>query len=75
MNLVSRQESRVFRGWATRGKPAYILSDYQDLSFTAIVACSEQHFYGVMLNESTNNSELFIHFLINLIEERRVNFG
>ena len=75
MNLASHQESRTFRGWAVKGKPAYVPSNYQNLSFTAIVAFSEQHFYGVMVNENTNNSDLFRHFLINLMKARRNNFG
>ena len=74
MNLTSHQKSRTFRGWAVKGKPAYISSNYQDLSFTAIVTFSKQHFYGVMVNENINDSDLYRHFLINLIEARRNNF-
>ena len=47
MNLASHQESKTFRGWVVKGKPAYVPSNYQDLSFIVIVAFSEQHFYGV----------------------------
>ena len=70
MNLVSLQENRVFRGWRIKWEPEHISSGYQDLTFTATVAFSEHHFYGIMINESANNSEIFRHFLISLIEIR-----
>ena len=48
----------VFRGWEIEGEQAYISSSYQDLNFTETVAFSEHHFYGIMINERSNNRKI-----------------
>ena len=66
--------NRVYRGWALKRKPAYISLDYQDASFTLIVAFSEYNFYGIMLNQSSNDSKIILHFIANLFGARSTYF-
>ena len=47
-------------GWVVIGKPFYISSDNQDVSFTSIIAFSDYHLYGIMFKESLINSSIII---------------
>ena len=71
MNLSSRRVNRVYRGWIYKGKHNGILEKYNNLSFSAILAFSEQNFYGILINKDSNDSFTFKYFLSKLIETRR----
>ena len=71
MNLSSRRVNRVYRGWSYKGKHNGIFEKYNNLSFSAILAFSEQNFYGILIIKDLNDSFIFKYFLSKLIETRR----
>ena len=74
MNSTFPQENKVFRGWGYSGFHLYILKNYQEMTFSAIVALSEFNFYGILINSGTNNKYTFAYFLSKLVEARKLKF-
>ena len=67
----SRHVSRVNRGWDYKGRHSGIFENYKDLSFSAIIAFLEQHFYGILINEDSNDSLLFDTFCIIWLRQEK----
>ena len=74
MSSSFRHASRVYRGWGYKGKHSGILVSSKDLSSSATIAFSELHFYGILINENSNDCFTFRYFLHNLIEAREKLF-
>ena len=68
MNLVILLRSRVCRGWTLKGSHGYFVDEVEDMTFTVILAFSEKHFYGFIINKGTNTQQTFYHFLSKLID-------
>ena len=71
MSLASRLGSRTYRGWEQRGIPASIFSLIDSFWVSATIGVSENCFYGILLNNNTNNQFTFVHYLKQLICARR----
>ena len=74
MNSSLVHEIRVYRGWGYKGKHSGVWENIKGLQFSAILAFSYLHFYGILINEGTNDSQTFKYFLSLLISIRRNNF-
>ena len=74
MNLCFHHETKVYRGWGFKGKHSGVYETNKNLSFSAILEFSELHFYGLLINEGSNDSNTFRYFLNQLVEIRENKF-
>ena len=65
---------RTYRWWGNKRKHSGTWESNCALSFSAILAFSEFYFYGILVNEGSNGSYTFRHFLDKLTEVRRDQF-
>ena len=68
MSLNFHHRNREYRGWGYKGKHSGVYENFKILSF------SELHFYGLIINEGSNDSDTFKYFLNELIKTRRNKF-
>ena len=54
-----------FLGWTIRGEQGNISSNYETVSFSAVVTFSELYFCGKMYNEILNDSEFILKNINN----------
>ena len=73
MNSTYQDEINKLRGWGFKDWKSFIGSKVENFSMNFLLAASERHFYGIMANEKTNNSEIFWYFLRNVWNYRTRN--
>ena len=76
-SILTSSSSRhvsIYRGWGYKGKHSEILVSSKDLSFSATIAISVLHFYGILINENSNDCFTFRYFLHNIIGAREKLF-
>ena len=71
--FLFQPRSFQYRGWVKKNSKPAFASSLEQSSFSFIVSLSSKRFYGVIAAEGTINSELFISYLKNLIDEINKN--
>ena len=60
-----------FYGWSKKGMSVFISTMGDTFSMSFFVAFSVNRFYGIMGIEGTGTSQIFIHFLNNVLNKRK----
>ena len=56
-------ETNLYRGWSKIGTKDTLRAPFDSFTMSFMLAVSQNHIYGVMGNESTNNADVFVYFL------------
>ena len=75
VNSTYHDEINKLRGWTFKVWKFFIGGKVENFSMSFLLAASERHFYEIMANKNTNNSEIVWYFLRNIWNYRTRNIG
>ena len=77
MNFIWLEEISKFKGWGYKGVYSVVATPIDSFSFSFILAVSEQNFLGIMANSSSNDSNIFLHFLnsLSIVMKKEFNWN
>ena len=70
MNSVFPTEIQKCMGGVFKDAKSTIITGFETMSMTLLIAFSSKHFYGIMANKNPNDSFAFRHFLGKVWEAR-----